>query len=109
MVAHVKTTHVGEDRRTWWAISLSKIMILFNKNAVDNKTRNEVDREKRKKILCIESRERIELFADHRNDFDVKVSEEMTKLGLVKFNSLYDFITGHEKKVELILRVPKID
>ena len=37
MAALVATTYVEEDRRTWRAMSLSKIMQPFNKNAVDDK------------------------------------------------------------------------
>ena len=39
------------------------------------------------------------MFADHCDGFDHKVSEEMSRLGLRKFNSLCDFITDDEKKV----------
>ena len=37
MAAHVASTHVGEDRRPWRAISLSKIMRHFNKYTVGEK------------------------------------------------------------------------
>jgi len=83
-------------------MSLSKTMRPFNKNAVDDKKRNEVDQKKREKIVHVKGRERIELFADHCDDFDAKVVEEMGRLDIAKFNSLRNFMTGDEKKTSRV-------
>ena len=81
---------------------LSKIMRPFNKSALEKKKKKEVDPKKRQKIVRIEGRQRIEQFADHCDDFNIKVSEEILKLGKDQFNSLCDFITGDEKKISSV-------
>ena len=42
MEVHVASTHVGEDRRSWRAIALPKVMRPFNKYAVDEKKKERV-------------------------------------------------------------------
>jgi len=51
MAAQVASTHVEEDRQSWRAISLPKIMRPFNKEAVEDKKSKVKDPKKREKII----------------------------------------------------------
>ena len=95
MVAQVTRTHVEEDRRSWRAMSLSKITRTFNKTAVEDKKCKEEYPKKREKIIRIEGRERVEQFADHCDEFNNRVEGD---LDTIRFNTLCEFITGDAGK-----------
>ena len=61
---------------------------------VEDKKSKAKDPKKREKIIRIEGRERVELFADHCDEFNNRIEGD---LDTVSFSTLCEFITGDDK------------